>query len=75
MAELYPEYGAAVNGFGRRHQHESEARFLYEADYPVPPDMRVPSSWRLSAGGVLVPPPSCGSDRCMEITCIQSSLS
>ena len=56
MAEHFPGDGAAANGFGRRHLHEEEARLLYEADYPAPPDMRVPGSWKLSAGGVLMPP-------------------
>ncbi|XP_044356403.1 uncharacterized protein [Triticum aestivum] len=56
MAERYPRDGAAANGFGRRHLQEPEAHLLYEAEYPAPPDMRVPASWRLSAGGVPVPP-------------------
>ena len=50
MAERYPGDSAAANGFGRRHLHEDEARLLYEADYPAPPDMRVPGSWKLSTG-------------------------
>lgn len=74
MAERYPSDGAAANGFGRRHLHEAEARLLYEADYPAPPDMRVPGSWRLSAGGVPVPPPPSGADRRAEIARIRSSL-
>ena len=53
--------GAVVNGFGRRHLHKDEARVLYEAGYPAPPDMCVPGasgsqgSWHLSEGGVPVP--------------------
>lgn len=42
IVERYPGDGAAANGFGRRHLHESEARLLCEADYPAAPDMRVP---------------------------------
>ncbi|KAE8818706.1 hypothetical protein D1007_03524 [Hordeum vulgare] len=39
MAESYPGDGAAANGFGRRHLHESEARLLYEGDYRAPPEI------------------------------------
>ena len=67
MAERFPGDGAAANGFGRRHLHEDEARLLYEAEYPVPPDMRVPGAWRISAGGVPVPPPPSGAARRAEI--------
>ncbi|KAE8816152.1 formin-like protein 14 [Hordeum vulgare] len=69
-----PGYGAAANGFGRRHLHDPEARILYEAYYPAPPDMRVPSSWRLSAGGVPVPPLPFVANRRTEITRIRASL-
>ena len=68
MAEHFPGDGAAVNGFGRRHLHKGEARLLFEAEYPVPPDMRVPGAWRISAGGVPVPPPPA------EIARIRASL-
>lgn len=74
MAERYPGDGAMANGFGRRHLHEDEARLLYEADYPAPPDMRVPGSWRLSVGGVPVPLASIGADRRAKIVRIRSSL-
>ena len=40
----------------RRSLHEWEAYLLHEANYPAPPDVRAPSRWRLSAGGVPVPP-------------------
>ena len=63
MAERYPGDSAAVNGFGRRHLHEDEARLLYEADYLAPPDLQVPASWKLSAGGVPVPPGLNGGPR------------
>ena len=46
MVERFPGDDAAANGFGRRHLHEDEMRFLYEADYPAPPDMRVSAAWR-----------------------------
>ncbi|KAE8791610.1 Homeobox protein KNOX3 [Hordeum vulgare] len=73
-AERYPDDGAAASGFGRCHLHEPEARLLYEADYPAPPDMRVPGSWRLSVGGVSVPPPPSGDDRRVEIARIRLSM-
>ncbi|KAE8815552.1 hypothetical protein D1007_07018 [Hordeum vulgare] len=63
MAERYPGDGAAAGGFGRRHLRGDEARLLYEPDYPTLPDMRVSGSWRLSVGGVPVPPPPTGADR------------
>ncbi|KAE8805131.1 Homeobox protein KNOX3 [Hordeum vulgare] len=74
MTEFYPGDGAAANGFGHCHHHESDACLLYEADCPAPPDMRVPRSWRLSAGGVPVPPPPCGADRRAEFVRIRLSL-
>ena len=74
MAERYPGDGAAANGFGRRHLQEQEARLLYEAEYSAPPDMRVPRTWRLSAGGVSVPPVPDGVARRAEIARIRSSL-
>ena len=74
MAERFPGDGAAANGFGRRHLHEDEARLLFEAEYPVPPDMRVPGAWRISAGGVPVPPVPTGAARRAEIARIRSNL-
>ena len=71
MAERYPGDCAAAKGFGRRHLQEQEARLLYEAEYPTPPDMRVPGTWRLSAAGVPVPE---GATRWAEIARIRSSL-
>ncbi|KAE8778300.1 hypothetical protein D1007_48811 [Hordeum vulgare] len=67
MAERYPGDIMAANGFGCRHLHESEARPLYEADYPVPHNMRISASWRLSVGRVPVPPPPSGADQRTEI--------
>ncbi|KAE8781939.1 Homeobox protein KNOX3 [Hordeum vulgare] len=74
MVEPYPSNSAAANGFGSRHLREDEARLLYEADYSVPLDMRVPGSWTLSAGGVLVPPPPTEAKRRVEIARIRSGL-
>ncbi|KAE8779540.1 Homeobox protein KNOX3 [Hordeum vulgare] len=74
MVERFPDGGAAANGFGRRHLREDEARLLYEVDYLALPDMRVPGSWRLSAGGVPVPPPPTRADRRAEIARIWSGL-
>jgi hypothetical protein len=53
--------GAANNGFGRRSLHQWEGRLLYAAGYPAPPDFRAPGGWRLSAGGVPIPPPPQGA--------------
>ena len=74
MVERFPGDDAAANGFGRRHLHEDEMRFLYEADYPAPPDMRVPGTWRLRASGVPGPPAPTGAPRRAEIARIRSSL-
>ncbi|KAE8814698.1 hypothetical protein D1007_08231 [Hordeum vulgare] len=74
MVERFLSNGVAANGFGRRHLHEEEARLLYEADYPVPPDMRVPGSSRLSIDGVPVPLPPSQADRWVEIMGIRSSV-
>jgi hypothetical protein len=53
--------GAANNGFGRHSLHQWEGRLLYATGYPAPPDFRVPGGWRLSAGGVPIPPPPQGA--------------
>ncbi|KAE8808195.1 Homeobox protein KNOX3 [Hordeum vulgare] len=74
MVERFPGDGAAANGFGHRHLREDEARLFYEADYPATPDMRGPGSWRLSVGGVPVPPPPSGADRRAENAHICSGL-
>jgi hypothetical protein len=31
------------------------------AGYPAPPDFRAPGGWRLSAGGIPIPPPPTGA--------------
>ena len=74
MAERFPGDGAVANGFGRRHLHEDEARLLFEAEYPVPPDMRVLGAWRISPGGMPVPPVPTGAARRAEIARIRSNL-
>ncbi|KAE8793565.1 Homeobox protein KNOX3 [Hordeum vulgare] len=74
MAEQFPGDGAATNGFSRRSLHEWEARVLHEANYPAPPDMRMPGAWRLSLGGVPVLPPPSAVERRGEIACIRASL-
>ena len=59
MAARSPGYAAAAaaNGFGRRLLHEWEAWLPFEANIPAPPDMRAgPTGWRLSNGGVPIPP-------------------
>ena len=74
MAERCPGDAAAANCLGPRRLHEDEARLLYEADYSVPPDMRVAGSWKLSAGGIPVPPVPTGAERRAVIARIRSSL-
>jgi hypothetical protein len=56
MAGYGSDDGAANNGFGRRSVHQWEGRLLYAAAYPAPPDFRAPRGWRLSAGGIPIPP-------------------
>jgi hypothetical protein len=48
--------GVMNNGFGQRSLHQWEGRLLYMAGYPAPPDFRAPGGWRLSTGGVPIPP-------------------
>ena len=67
MAERFPGDGVAANGFGRHWLRDEEARLLFEAGYPMPPDMRVPGNWRLSQMGFLVPPVPTGEDQLVEI--------
>ncbi|KAK1645654.1 hypothetical protein QYE76_063459 [Lolium multiflorum] len=58
---LNEQDGAANNGFPRRSLHAWEGHLLYQAGYPCPPDTRPPGGgWRLSAGGVPIPPPPPG---------------
>jgi hypothetical protein len=61
MAGYSDDDGATNNGFGRRSLHQWEGRLLYMAGYPAPPDFRAPGGWRLSAGGVPIPPPPVGA--------------
>ncbi|KAK1627043.1 hypothetical protein QYE76_001358 [Lolium multiflorum] len=54
--------GAANNGFPRRSLHAWEGHLLHQAGYPCPPDTRPPGGgWRLSRGGVPIPPPPRGT--------------
>jgi hypothetical protein len=55
--------GHEANSFSRRYLHEWEARALYEARYMAPPDFRCPGTWRLSAGGIPIPPVPHGAAR------------
>ena len=58
---FYDDDGAANNGFPRRSLHAWEGHLLHQAGYPCPPDTRPPGGgWRLSAGGVPIPPPPRG---------------
>ncbi|KAE8797629.1 hypothetical protein D1007_21830 [Hordeum vulgare] len=74
MVKHYTGNGAVANGFGRLHLREDEARHLYEAEYRAPPDMRASGSWRLSVGGVPVPPQAIGAERRAGIARIRSGL-
>ena len=56
MSARYPSDAAAAKGFDRLSLNEWEANLLHESKYPAPPDVRLPSWWRLSAGRVPVPP-------------------
>ena len=57
MAERFPGDSAATNGFGRPSLQEGEAWLLFEANIPAPLDMRAgPTGWKLSNGGVPIPP-------------------
>ena len=49
----------AANGFGRGSLTVGQAWALYEVRYPVPPDMRLPSSggWKMADNGIGIPPP------------------
>jgi hypothetical protein len=55
--------GHEANGFGRRYLHEWEVRLLYEAKCMAPPDFWCLDTWRLSAGGIPIPPVPHGSAR------------
>jgi hypothetical protein len=61
MANHSDDDGAANNGFGRRSLHQWEGRLLHAAGYMAPPDFRAPGGWRLSAGGIPIPPPPTGA--------------
>jgi hypothetical protein len=51
-----PPWHAAANGFAPRNIIVEEAHVLYHACYLAPPDMRLPSEWRLSRCGIGIPP-------------------
>jgi hypothetical protein len=55
------EDDASNNGFGRRSLHQWEGRLLHAAGYMAPMDFRAPGGWRLSAGGITIPPPPMGT--------------
>jgi hypothetical protein len=48
--------GQEANDFGCRYLRKWEERALHEARYMAPPDFRCPNIWRLSAGGIPIPP-------------------
>ena len=52
----------------------SAARLLFEAGYPVPPDMCVSSAWRLSQMGLAMPPVPTDEDRIMEIHALRDAM-
>jgi hypothetical protein len=53
--------GAANNGFSRRSLHQWEGHLLHAAGYMALPDFRALGGWRLSAGGIPIPPPPTGA--------------
>ena len=61
------QQGAAANGFTRHSLTVGEAWTLYRNRYMAPPDMRCPGTWRLSAGGIPIPPVPQGARRRREI--------
>lgn len=67
--------GAANNGFPRRSLQQWEGRLLHQAGYPAPPDTRAPGGWRLSAGGVPIPPPPQGDALDVAIEEIRDTMS
>jgi hypothetical protein len=67
MAESYEGDGAAANGFGWRHLMVEEATALNNKGYPAPPNMRCSNTWKLSAGGVPIPPETQGAARAAAI--------
>uniref|UniRef100_A0ACD5Y2N6 Uncharacterized protein n=1 Tax=Avena sativa TaxID=4498 RepID=A0ACD5Y2N6_AVESA len=48
---------------------------MYEAGYPAPQDFRAPPSWRLSTGGVPIPPPPRGAAMAEEIERVLAMMS
>jgi hypothetical protein len=75
MATCFPSDGAANNGFGRRSLHQWEGRLLHMAGYPAPPDFRALGGWRLSAGGIPIPPPVGGDTLDVEIDGVLANMS
>jgi hypothetical protein len=61
MANNSGDDGAGNNGFGRRFLYQWEGRLLHAAGYMAPLDFRAPSGWRLSTGGIPIPPPPTGA--------------
>ena len=72
--DRYGTDAAAANGFGQNWLQEWEACLLYGAGYPAPPYMHIPSNWRLSAMGLLVPPIPTGEDRMAEIHAVRERM-
>jgi hypothetical protein len=56
-----------ANGFGRHYLHEWEAHALYEAGYMASPDFCLPDTWRLSVGGIPIPPVPHSAERSAAI--------
>ena len=56
----------AENGFDRGSLTVAEVWALYHVGYPIPPDMRLPSSggWRMAVNGIGIPPPPSPGTEC-----------
>jgi hypothetical protein len=59
--------GHDANGFGRLYLHEWEVHALYKKGYMAPPYFQCPSTWRLSTGGIPIPPVPHGATRSAAI--------
>jgi hypothetical protein len=67
LAACHEPVGQEANDFGHCYLQEWEACTLYEEWYMAPSDFRLPDTWRLSAGGIPIPPVPHGAARSAAI--------